>query len=517
MVTTAALLIGALELARANNGVWLNRCGNLSKEVVQQSRLMKPFDALTMVLQADTKGECPKEEAKNESAMYKQARELKEKHPDAMILMRNGDSYEMIDDDAERGARILGITLSTRASGKSIVPYAEFPHRALDTYLPKLVRAGLRVAICDALEDNTQQRKQAEGIYKEADALVKVIQKQDDKVQVNPLLETEYDYESKGLCFSNTRKSAYGKEVATASERANDIYRAAIAYTGAEDRLNRVGQQGMSAADAQKYDRLVSELAAGVIMARQGLSAQLSKEGKELIPKWQQSLQENPALEARLEQDVNNAIQVLGKLMKGETIDYSAFRGAEETAAMSHEVAIKQVLMTCDDKGCHLLYIKPEEGKSVTIYPEPADVKRFYEAYHTPEFDHVRAQLGQKYYGLLQQHPDLEVQVLMPDTKGLDLSRISKVNITKDRYKENSTILFATIDGVQQKPVELSQLQTRRFWMVDDKDAYKMALAANLFREKLSLGEEQTEGQSQDGQSQTSDEKEEEPRRGIHI
>ena len=517
VVTTAALLISALELARANNGVWLNRCGNLSKEVVQQSRLMKPFDALTMVLQADTKGECPKEEAKKESAMYKQARELKEKHPDAMILMRNGDSYEMIDDDAERGARILGLALSTRTSGKSIVPYTEFPHRALDTYLPKLVRAGLRVAICDALDDNTQQKKQAEGIYKEADALVKAIQKQDDKVQVNPLLETEYDYESKGLCFSNSRKSAYGKEVETASVRVNDIYRAAIAYTGAEDRLNRVGQSGLSAVDAQKYDRLVAELAAGVIMARQGLSAQLSKEGKELIPEWQQSLKENPALEARLERDVNNAIQVLGKLMKGETVDYAAFRGAEETAEKQHEVAIKQVLMTCDDKGCHLLYIKPEEGKSVTIYPEPADVKRFYEAYHTPEFDHVRALLGQKYYGLLQQHPDLEVQVLMPDTKGLDLSRISKVNITKDRYKENSTILFATIDGVQQKPVELNQLQVRRFWMADDKDAYKTALAANLFREKLSLSEEQAEGQSQDSQSQTSDEKEEEPRRGIHI
>ena len=444
-------------------------------------------------------------------------RELKDKHPDAMILMRNGDSYEMIDDDAERGARILGLALSTRTSGKSIVPYTEFPHRALDTYLPKLVRAGLRVAICDALDDNTQQKKQAEGIYKEADALVKAIQKQDDKVQVNPLLETEYDYESKGLCFSNSRKSAYGKEVETASVRVNDIYRAAIAYTGAEDRLNRVGQSGLSAVDAQKYDRLVAELAAGVIMARQGLSAQLSKEGKELIPEWQQSLKENPALEARLERDVNNAIQVLGKLMKGETVDYAAFRGAEETAEKQHEVAIKQVLMTCDDKGCHLLYIKPEEGKSVTIYPEPADVKRFYEAYHTPEFDHVRALLGQKYYGLLQQHPDLEVQVLMPDTKGLDLSRISKVNITKDRYKENSTILFATIDGVQQKPVELNQLQVRRFWMADDKDAYKTALAANLFREKLSLSEVQAEGQSQDSQSQTSDEKEEEPRRGIHI
>ncbi|MBR1461796.1 MAG: hypothetical protein IJ604_00230, partial [Prevotella sp.] len=55
-------------------------------------------------------------------------RELKDKHPDAMILMRNGDSYEMIDDDAERGARLLGLALSTRTSGTSTGPYAEFPH-----------------------------------------------------------------------------------------------------------------------------------------------------------------------------------------------------------------------------------------------------------------------------------------------------------------------------------------------------------------------------------------------------
>ena len=196
---------------------------------------------------------------------------------------------------------------------------------------------------------------------------------------------------------------------------------------------------------------------------------------------------------------------------------FTKMRGKEETVVKTHEVAIKQVLMTCDDKGNHLLYVKPEQGNSVTVYPEPVDVKRFFGAYRTPKFDSVRAQLGQKYYALLQQHPDLEVHVLMPDTKGLDLSRVSKVNITKDRYKENSTILFATIDGVQQKPVELNQLQVRRFWMVDDKDAYKTALAANIFRERLCLNSEQAEQQSGEQAKSCQAPEEEEPRRGIRI
>ncbi|MDD2314432.1 MAG: DNA mismatch repair protein MutS [Proteiniphilum sp.] len=86
--------------------------------------------------------------------MMKQFIEIKKKHPDAILLFRVGDFYETFSDDAIVASEILGITLTRRANGAAqFVELAGFPHHALDTYLPKLVRAGKRVAICDQLED----------------------------------------------------------------------------------------------------------------------------------------------------------------------------------------------------------------------------------------------------------------------------------------------------------------------------------------------------------------------------
>ena len=92
--------------------------------------------------------------------MMKQFLDLKAKHPDAVMLFRCGDFYETYSTDAVVAAEILGIALTKRANGKGkTVEMAGFPHHALDTYLPKLVRAGKRVAICDQLEDPKMTKK----------------------------------------------------------------------------------------------------------------------------------------------------------------------------------------------------------------------------------------------------------------------------------------------------------------------------------------------------------------------
>lgn len=89
-----------------------------------------------------------------ETPMMKQYKQFKAKYPDAILLFRVGDFYETFGEDAVRAAAVLGITLTKRSNGKaSEVELAGFPHHALDTYLPKLVRAGNRVAVCDQLED----------------------------------------------------------------------------------------------------------------------------------------------------------------------------------------------------------------------------------------------------------------------------------------------------------------------------------------------------------------------------
>lgn len=92
--------------------------------------------------------------------MMKQYFDLKAKHPDAIMLFRCGDFYETYSEDAVSASEILGITLTKRANGQGkTVEMAGFPHHALDTYLPKLIRAGRRVAICDQLEDPKTTKK----------------------------------------------------------------------------------------------------------------------------------------------------------------------------------------------------------------------------------------------------------------------------------------------------------------------------------------------------------------------
>ena len=98
-----------------------------------------------------------------ETPLMRQYNEIKIKHPDAMLLFRVGDFYETFGEDAILASKILGIVLTKRANGAaSHVELAGFPHHSLETYLPKLVNAGCRVAVCDQLEDP----KKAKGIVK---------------------------------------------------------------------------------------------------------------------------------------------------------------------------------------------------------------------------------------------------------------------------------------------------------------------------------------------------------------
>lgn len=95
--------------------------------------------------------------------IIEQYNNLKEDHPDALLLLRCGDFYETYKDDAERASRILGITLTKKANradekGKPL-RMAGFPRQALDAYLPKLLRSGCRIALCDSLEPEKKYKK----------------------------------------------------------------------------------------------------------------------------------------------------------------------------------------------------------------------------------------------------------------------------------------------------------------------------------------------------------------------
>ena len=333
----ATLLVAALDYAKQNRGVWLNKCGTLSDEYIKQSRMIKPYEALKMLLQNDEKDGCQTVEMKKDDcAAYMQVQSLKEKHPDALILVRGGDFYEAFGEDALKAARTLGITNSRRETAKGEkYDYAAFPHHALDVYLPKLVRAGYRIAICDQLADTKEDKEQAKAIYDRADKLVKALQKIDESVKVNTLLSTGYGSKSGCLYINSSRNAMVGKEKDKAVERSCDIYRAAVAFTGAECRLNRKTPEELLPADAQKYERLVQELATGIVMTRQGLPASLSRDSMEMIPYWQEQLKTNPRLTEYLERDVNNAMQTLHLIVLGKEVDYAAMRSESPTSEVS--------------------------------------------------------------------------------------------------------------------------------------------------------------------------------------
>ena len=109
-----------------------------------------------------------KAELENVPDVLGQFNALKQKHPDAMLLFRNGDFYEMYKEDAVKAATVLAITLTSRTfrGGNEPVKFASFPYHALDVYLPKLIRSGQRVAICDQLE--THKLKKDERSIQEA-------------------------------------------------------------------------------------------------------------------------------------------------------------------------------------------------------------------------------------------------------------------------------------------------------------------------------------------------------------
>lgn len=270
-----------------------------------------------------------KEQKGKYSSIMKQWKELKGKHPDALLLFRIGDFYEMYKQDAKRGSEVLGITLTKMNESKDF-HLAGFPHQALDTYLPKLIRAGERVAICDQLESKktVSQSFDAKAILNKAYATAKEVAKQSgmqyERVMV--LQDVKYDSKEDKIVVSGM-KGEVGNEKMAALYKANDIYRAVVAATGTENRLDRSGRNNLLPEDDAKHEQLVRELAAGVMMARQGLPAILSKENEKLIPYWEREIKENPKLLGIVERDVNNAVETIDNLVAKRKVDYEAIRG----------------------------------------------------------------------------------------------------------------------------------------------------------------------------------------------
>ena len=265
------------------------------------------------------------------ASFLKQFDEIKAKHPDVIAIMRKDDSYEIYKSDAKKAAEATHLpVIKQEIEGKKI-DTVSFSHTMLDVHLPNIIRAGHRVAICDQQEDPKLVKSVPEGkaVLDRAYSTAKTVAKQEgikyERVMV--IQDAKYDKADDKIEVSGMIDKSVGSERLAALQKANDIYRAVVAATGTENRLDRSGRNSLLPEDDAKHEKLVQELAAGVLMARQGLPATLSKESQKLIPYWERELKENPKMVGVIERDVNNAVETIDNLIAKRKVDYKAIRG----------------------------------------------------------------------------------------------------------------------------------------------------------------------------------------------
>lgn len=265
------------------------------------------------------------------ASFLKQFDEIKAKHPDVIVIMRKDDSYEIYKSDAKKAAEATHLPVTKQEIEGKKIDTVSFSHTMLDVHLPNIIRAGHRVAVCDQLEDPKLVKSVPEGkaVLDRAYSTAKAVAKQEgikyERVMV--IQDAKYNKTDNKIEVSGMIDKSVGSERLAALQKANDIYRAVVAATGTENRLDRSGRNSLLPEDDAKHEKLVQELAAGVLMARQGLPATLSKESQKLIPYWERELKENPKMIGVIERDVNNAVETIDNLIANRKVDYKAIRG----------------------------------------------------------------------------------------------------------------------------------------------------------------------------------------------
>ena len=752
----AALLLGALELAKGNKGIWMNKAGKSNAEFIGAKRPIMAYNNIMMNLQSDRQGyhsnvyttydsakdagmavkqneeslafnwvkwdyqhvgtkelisredydKLPAEEkefytkhkSKEEygifnidqttmpagkqadytallkdkgakidqlsergvSSMMKFAEKLKSNHSTSMVIARTDSKYQIYGKDASRAGKLLNLPVSQTEENGQKVKSVSFPLDRINDYLPKLVEAKQWVVVAENLDsaELIRQLPNEKEVISNANQTAQRVAKSAgigyERVMV--LQDAAYDKQADKIIVSGMSDKDAGDSRQAALQKANDIYRAVVAATGSEHRLDRMGRNNLLPVDDAKYERFVQDLAAGVLMARQGLPATLSKESMQNVNYLQREIRENPKMLGLIEKDVNNAIESIDKHLKQEIVKYEDIRkeltpkdlivspkqykissdlakipdieskqivivrdkakGAAdvilpEGASLDDDVEISGIrkdrikialgkegisdvkfynaggglglnetndyykgkevsvdklkqydfsqhrdidvkpqieaakvanikLFTPikDDKGQYAFFFKVDNEPSFAVYPNEAHKRAYFDARNTDQKKEIHEALAQKYYSVAQKHPEIKVDLIMPKVPAVDMSKIERPTITKDRDDPNKKYVMATIDGKLMKE-PISKDQWNKMWLADDMAEYKKAVAAVAFapflkveeknenpikqekQENVSSNQEQTLSQSEDTNEEDVQQEETTPRtvkpRGMGI
>ena len=289
------------------------------------------------------------------------------------------------------------------------------------------------------------------------------------------------------------------KEFDTYPEYVQAVTREIVRATGVPQRLNREGTMS-SDKEKQARESLVEDLVSAHKLLEFGLPSKLKKTTIENVPSIIKHIKETPNYTENLFRDINRAVGMMKKAEKGEKIKVNeretvellnvnsqeqAQRNTQENQ-VSKAVSFEQITILKDDNEKWTLVARPNEQKPFAIHPSKQDISRYFDSLKNPNKEEgvsIRTELAQKYYGLSLQHPELKVDIFNTGATQENIEKIDRVNVF--RTKDQKNMIIAYVDGKALQPIELNKSLYQRFWLTDNRSAYKVALAASLYAETL--------------------------------
>lgn len=289
------------------------------------------------------------------------------------------------------------------------------------------------------------------------------------------------------------------KEFDTYPEYVQAVTREIVRATGVPQRLNRAGTMS-SDKEKQARESLVEDLVSAHKLLEFGLPSKLKKTTIENVPSIIKHIKETPNYTENLFRDINRAVGMMKKAEKGEKIKINeretvellnvnsqeqAQRNMQENQ-VSKAVSFEQITILKDDNEKWTLVARPNEQKPFAIHPSKQDISMYFDSLKNPNKEEgvsIRTELAQKYYGLSLQHPELKVDIFNTGATQENIEKIDRVNVF--RTKDQKNMIIAYVDGKALQPIELNKSLYQRFWLTDNRSAYKVALAASLYAETL--------------------------------
>ena len=289
------------------------------------------------------------------------------------------------------------------------------------------------------------------------------------------------------------------KEFDTYPEYVQAVTREIVRATGVPQRLNREGTMS-SDKEKQARESLVEDLVSAHKLLEFGLPSKLKKTTIENVPSIIKHIKETPNYTENLFRDINRAVGMMKKAEKGEKIKVNEREATELLNVNSQEqtqrntqenqvskaVSFEQITILKDDNEKWTLVARPNEQKPFAIHPSKQDISMYFDSLKNPNKEEgvsIRTELAQKYYGLSLQHPELKVAIFNTGATQENIEKIDRVNVF--RSKDQKNMIIAYVNGKALQPIELNKSLYQRFWLTDNRSAYKVALAASLYAETL--------------------------------